>query len=202
MSKKSESILFHSPASISWFKTTALNSYKGTEPIFTLRSCVLGVRRASSSGQSEEHCHADRHTMQSESVSNKETKRTFAGNARYRQILLLDLKLWGCEGRVAACYYKERDYMERANTEELGNGERQADKIVGAILWAPAPNSTGTISLLTLVNPLLRYKPGVTGKFDLGVQKEAGQRLTQFCQENTLVIANTLFQLHMRRLYT
>ena len=62
--------------------------------------------------------------MQSESVSNKETKRTFAGNARYRQILLLDLKLWGCEGRVAACYYKERDYMERANTEELGNGER------------------------------------------------------------------------------
>ena len=36
--------------------------------------------------------------------------------------------------------------------------------------------------------------PGVTGKFGLGVQNEAGQRLTQFCQENTLVIANTLFQ--------
>ena len=36
--------------------------------------------------------------------------------------------------------------------------------------------------------------PGVTGKFDLGVQNEAGQRLTEFCQENTLVIANTLFQ--------
>ena len=34
--------------------------------------------------------------------------------------------------------------------------------------------------------------PGVTGKFGLGVQKEAGQRLTEFCQENTLVIANTL----------
>ena len=33
---------------------------------------------------------------------------------------------------------------------------------------------------------------GVTGKFDLGVQNEAGQRLTEFCQENTLVIANTL----------
>ena len=43
--------------------------------------------------------------------------------------------------------------------------------------------------------------PGVTGKFDLGVQKEAGQRLTEFCQENALVIANTLFQQH-RRLYT
>ena len=36
--------------------------------------------------------------------------------------------------------------------------------------------------------------PGVTGKFSIGVQNEAGQRLTQFCQENTLVTANTLFQ--------
>ena len=36
--------------------------------------------------------------------------------------------------------------------------------------------------------------PGVTGKFGLGVWKEAGQRLTEFCQENALVIANTLFQ--------
>ena len=36
--------------------------------------------------------------------------------------------------------------------------------------------------------------PGVTGKFGLGVQNEAGQRLTEFCQENVLVIANTLFQ--------
>ena len=44
--------------------------------------------------------------------------------------------------------------------------------------------------------------PGGTGKFGLGVQHEAGQRLTEFCQENTLVIANTLFQQHKRRLYT
>ena len=44
--------------------------------------------------------------------------------------------------------------------------------------------------------------PGVTGKVGLGVQNEAGQRLTEFCQENTLVIANTLFQQHKRRLYT
>ena len=44
--------------------------------------------------------------------------------------------------------------------------------------------------------------PGVTGKFGLGVQNEARQRLTEFCQENTLVIANTLIQLHKRRLYT
>ena len=44
--------------------------------------------------------------------------------------------------------------------------------------------------------------PGVTGKFGLGVQNEAGQRLIEFCQENTLVIANTLFQQHKRSLYT
>ena len=43
--------------------------------------------------------------------------------------------------------------------------------------------------------------PGVTGKFGLGVRNEAGQRLLEFCQENALVIANTLFQQH-RRLYT
>ena len=44
--------------------------------------------------------------------------------------------------------------------------------------------------------------PGVTSKFGLGVQNKAGQRLTEFCQENTLVIANTLFQQHKRRHYT
>ena len=47
-----------------------------------------------------------------------------------------------------------------------------------------------------------REIPGVTGKFGLGVQNEAGQRLTEFCQENTLVRANSLFQQHKRRLYT
>ena len=44
--------------------------------------------------------------------------------------------------------------------------------------------------------------PGVTGKFGVRVQNEARQRLTEFCQENALVIANTLFQQHKRRLYT
>ena len=44
--------------------------------------------------------------------------------------------------------------------------------------------------------------PGVTGKFVCGVRNEAGQRLIEFCQENALVIANTLFQQHKRRLYT
>ena len=44
--------------------------------------------------------------------------------------------------------------------------------------------------------------PGVTGKFDLGIRNKAGQRLIEFCQETALVMANTLFQQHKRRLYT
>ena len=44
--------------------------------------------------------------------------------------------------------------------------------------------------------------PGITGKFGLGVQNEAGQRLTEFYQENTLVIGNTLFKQHKTRRYT
>ena len=44
--------------------------------------------------------------------------------------------------------------------------------------------------------------PGETGKFGLGIRNETGQMLMEFCQENTLVIANTLFQQHKRRLYT
>ena len=44
--------------------------------------------------------------------------------------------------------------------------------------------------------------PEVTGRFGLEVQNESGQRLTEFCEENSLVIANTLFQQHKRQLYT
>ena len=44
--------------------------------------------------------------------------------------------------------------------------------------------------------------PGITGKFGLRVQNEEGQRLTEFCKENVLIIENTLFQQHKRRLYT
>ena len=43
---------------------------------------------------------------------------------------------------------------------------------------------------------------GVTGKFGLRIWNEAGQRLIEFCQENSLVITNTLFQKHKKRLYT
>ena len=43
--------------------------------------------------------------------------------------------------------------------------------------------------------------PGITGKLGLGVQNEAGQRITEFCQENILIKANTIFQQHKRQLY-
>ena len=48
----------------------------------------------------------------------------------------------------------------------------------------------------------VKTTPGVTGKFGLGIRNEVGQRLIEFCQENALVIANTLFQQHKRRFYT
>ena len=48
----------------------------------------------------------------------------------------------------------------------------------------------------------IQETPGATGKFGLGMQNEAGQRLIEFCQENALVIATNLFQQHKRRLYT
>ena len=51
-------------------------------------------------------------------------------------------------------------------------------------------------------NAKVEETPGVTGKFGLGVQNEAGQKLIEFCQEDALVIANILFQQHKRRLYT
>ena len=44
--------------------------------------------------------------------------------------------------------------------------------------------------------------PGIKGKFGLGVQDKAGQRLTKFCRENTLIIPNSFLQYHKRRIYT
>ena len=79
------------------------------------------------------------------------------------------------------------------------------------VLWRPY--RTNKIELTPKTDVLLiigdwnaklgsQETPGITGKFGLGVQNEAGQRLTEFCQENTLVIANTLFQQHKRGPYT
>ena len=58
------------------------------------------------------------------------------------------------------------------------------------------------VQLLVFVMLIRLLQLGVTGKFGLGIRNEAGQRLIEFCQENALVITNTLFQQHKRRLYT
>ena len=54
---------------------------------------------------------------------------------------------------------------------------------------------------VTGVDAMILQIPGITGKFGFEVQNEAGQRLMEFCQENALVITNTLFQQHKRTLY-
>ena len=77
------------------------------------------------------------------------------------------------------------------------------------VLWRPTrPSRTNTQKRCPFHHKGLECKsrkretPGVTGRFGLGVQKEAGQSLIELCQKNALAIANTLFQKHMRRLYT
>ena len=77
------------------------------------------------------------------------------------------------------------------------------------VLWRPTrPSRTNTKKDVRFIigdwnaNVGSQEIPGITGKFGLGVRNEAGQRLTEFCQENTLVIANILFQQHKRWLYT
>ena len=77
------------------------------------------------------------------------------------------------------------------------------------VLWRPArPFRTNTKKSVIFIIGDWNAKvgsqetPGVTGKFGLGIGNEAGQRLIEFCQENALVIANTLFQQHKRRVYT
>ena len=68
---------------------------------------------------------------------------------------------------------------------------------------SPCPHGKPLLTLaFTGDTQTLKEISGVMGKFGLGVQNEAVQRLTEFCQENALVIANTLFQQHKRRLHT
>ena len=76
-------------------------------------------------------------------------------------------------------------------------------------LWRPTrPSRTNTHKRCPFHHRGLECKvgsqeiPGVTGKFGLEIQNGPGQRLTEFCQENTLITANTLFQQHKRKLYT
>ena len=67
--------------------------------------------------------------------------------------------------------------------------------------WFAIPFSSGPHSVRN-AKVGSQETPGVTGKFGLGVQIEAGQRLREFCQENALIMANTLFQQDKRRFYT
>ena len=91
-------------------------------------------------------------------------------------------------------------YAPTSNTEEA-EVERFCEDLQGLLELAPKKDVlyiTGDWN----VKVGSQETPGVTGKFGLGVQNEAVQRLVEFFQENALVIANTLFQQHKRRLYT
>ena len=91
-------------------------------------------------------------------------------------------------------------YAPTSNAEEA-EVERFYEDLQGLVELTP---KTDVLFIIGDWNAKLGSEetPGVTGKFGLGMQNEAGQRLREFCQENALVIANTLFQQHKRRLYT
>ena len=91
-------------------------------------------------------------------------------------------------------------YDQTSNTEEV-EGEQLYEDLQDLLELTPEKD---VLFIIGDWNAKVRSQetPGVIGKFGLGLQNEAGQRLTEFCQENALVIANTLFQQHRRRLYT
>ena len=91
-------------------------------------------------------------------------------------------------------------YAPTSNAEEA-EGERFYEDLQDLLELTPQKN---TLFIIQGWNAKVGSQdiPGVTGKFGLRVQNKAGQRLTEFCQENALVIANTFFPQHRRRLYT
>ena len=91
-------------------------------------------------------------------------------------------------------------YAPNSNTEEA-EVERFYEDLQGLLELTP---KKGVLFIIGDWNAKVgsQETPGVTGKFGLGMWNEAGQRIIEFCQENALVIANTPFQQHKRRLYT
>ena len=90
-------------------------------------------------------------------------------------------------------------YAPTSNAEEA-EGERFYEDLQDLLELTPQKN---TLFIIQGWNAKVgsQETPGGTGKFGLGIRNEAGQRLIEFCQENALIIANTLFQQHKRRLY-
>ena len=90
-------------------------------------------------------------------------------------------------------------YVPTSNTEEA-EVERLYEDLQGLLKLTPQKD---VLFIIGDWNAKVgsQETPGVTGEFGLGMWHEAGQRLIEFCQENALVIANTLFQQHKRRLY-
>ena len=89
-------------------------------------------------------------------------------------------------------------YAPTSNTEEA-EVERFYEDLQDLLELTPQKD---VLFIIRDWNAKVGETPGVTGKFGLGMRNEARQRLTEFCQENALVIANTLIQQHKRRLYT
>ena len=107
------------------------------------------------------------------------------------------------EAEVEQFYEDLQDFLELTPKRDVLFIIGDWNAKVGSIKWYQVYQMIYLISNDTWYIKWYQMIPGVTGRFGLGVQNEAGhQRLTEFCQENALVTANTLFQQHKRRLYT
>ena len=110
--------------------------------------------------------------------------------------------------RMTLCSFPRQTIPYHSNPSLCPNQECWRSWSWMVLWWPTRPSRTSTPKFVLFTirdwNAKVgsREIPGITGKFGLGVQNEAGQRLIEFCQENALIIANTLFQQHKRRLYT
>ena len=123
-------------------------------------------------------------------------------NTKIRLIILFEAK----DGETL---YSQQKQDQELTVAQIMNSLLPNSDWNWMVLWRPTrPSRTNTQKDILFIigdwnaNVGSQKTPGVKGNFGLGRQTEAGQRLIEFCQENTLVKANTLFQQHKRRFYT
>ena len=131
---------------------------------------------------------------------------------RIRIALIVRKQIWnaklGCSIKINTVYFQSKPFhitVIQVYAQTTVDEETEVDWFYEDLqdLLEPTPQKDVFFSIGDWNAKVgIQELPGVTGKLGLGVQNEVGQRLTEFCQENALIIANTLFQQHTIRCYT
>ena len=170
----------------------------------TVNVNILGIRKLKWTGMgefnSDDHyiCYYGQESLRRNGVAitgNKRVQNAVLG-CNLKKDRMISVRLQGKPFNITVIQV----YAPNSNTEEA-EVERFYEDLQDLLELTP---KTDVLFILGDWNAKVgsQETPGVTGKFGLGIQNEAGQRLIEFFQENALVIANTLFQQHKRRLYT